>query len=231
VRRNVKNQVKARTVNANQKRQYHLNEFAIATNPDDPRRVVPTIPLGSNRILDVGCGAGAILSVCKLGSDPFLCGVDVDPDSLKLGRELFTAAHYVQAKGESLPFRSGQFDFVIARISLPYMDMPRALTEIARVLRPGGYVWTVVHPFSLVRQEFLGSVRRWDLKDCLFRSYVIFNGLWMHFMGTMFSCPFRPSRYESFQTNRSITTALLGAGLTDIAISRQSFFVVTARKV
>jgi len=225
----MKNQDKAIAID-NQKRQYHLDEFAIARNPNDPRRIVPTIPPESRRILDVGCGAGATLSVCEVDGKAFLCGVDVDPDSLKLGQELFPVAHFIQAKGESLPFRSGEFDFVIARVSLPYMKIPQALSEMARVLRPGGCMWVVLHPFSLVRQELFGSIRRLDLKDIFFRLYVIANGLWMHLTGTMFSCPLRPGRYESFQTNRSITGALLGAGLTDVKISRERFFVATARK-
>jgi ubiquinone/menaquinone biosynthesis C-methylase UbiE len=226
----MRTQDKHGSVNTHRKRKYHLDEFAIATNPDDPRRIVPTIPPGAHRILDVGCGAGATLSVCEVDGEPTLCGVDVDHESLELGRELFQAAHYIQAEGESLPFPSGQFDFVIARVSLPYMDVPRAVSEMARVLRPGGGLWMVLHPFSLVRQELLGSVRRFDLKDCAFRTYVIANGLWMHFTGKMFSHPLRPGRYESFQTGRSIRASLLAAGLTDVQISRGSFFLATARK-
>jgi len=229
-RRTVKNQHEAIPIDNNQKRQYHLDEFAIANNPNDPRRIVPSIPRGSQRILDVGCGAGATLSVCEVDGEAFLCGVDVDHVSLKLGRELSTVVHFIHAKGESLPLRSGQFDFVIARVSLPYMNIPQALSEIARVLRRGGCAWAVLHPFALVRRELLGSIGRLDLKDSLFRSYVIVNGLWMHLAGKMFSCPLRPGRYESFQTNHSITAALLGAGLTDVKISRECFFVVTARK-
>jgi len=227
----MKNRNNTGSVDTDRKRRYHLDEFAIATNPNDPRRIVPSIPVGSHRILDVGCGAGATLSVCKGDDEPFLCGVDVDHNSLELGRELFPAAHYIQTQGESLPFPSGQFDFIIARVSLPYMDVPRALSEIARVLRHGGGVWLVLHPFSLVAHELLGSIRRLDLKDCAFRTYVILNGLRMHFTGKMFSHPLRPGRYESFQTNRSIRNALLGAGLADIKISRGRFFTATARKV
>lgn len=225
----MKNEDNSTTID-NQKRQYHLDEFAIARNPNDPRRIVPMIPRESRRILDVGCGAGATLSVCEVEGEAFLCGVDVDPVSLKLGEELFPKAHFIQAKGESLPFPPGEFDFVIARVSLPYMNIPQALSEITRVLRSGGCVWTAIHPFSFVRQELRGSVRRLDFKDILFRLYVIANGLWMHLTGKMFSCPLSPGRYESFQTNRSITAALLAAGLTDVNISRDRFFVATARK-
>lgn len=229
-RKNMSEHDKAGTVDNDRKRQYHLDEFAIATSPNDPRRIVPTIPHGSHRILDVGCGAGATLSVCEVDGEPFLCGVDVDHDSLELGRELFPAAHYIQAQGESLPFPSGQFDFIIARVSLPYMDVPRALSEIARVLKPGGRVWLVLHPYSLVLQELLGSIRRLDLKDCAFRTYVIVNSLWMHFTGKTFPHPLRTRRYESFQTSRSIKTALHAAGLADVKISRGHFFTATARK-
>ena len=165
-----------------------------------------------------------------MDGEPFLCGFDIDHDSLELGRELLPAAQYIRAQGESLAFPSGQFDFVIVRVSLPYMDIPRAVSEIARVLRPGGGVWTALHPFSLVRQELLRSIRRLDLKDCAFRTYMIVNGLWMHFTGKMFSHLLRSGRYESFKTNRSIRPILLGAGSTDVKISRGHFFVATARK-
>lgn len=208
--------------------EYHLREVEIAKNINDVRRIIPELPNGTQRVLEVGCGAGAVLGSYERGRPPFLCGVDVDHLALKLGRELVEGAYFIQARGEALPFRSMEFDFVIARVSLPYMNIPEALGEISRVLKSGGRVWAVLHSFPMVQQEFLSSIHKMKVRDCIFRVYVMLNGLSMHFTGTVF--PFRSGRYESFQTNHSIRSALLAAGLTDIKIWRSQFFVVHGRK-
>ncbi len=210
--------------------QYHLSEFRIANDPRDPHRVLPKIPRECRSILEVGCGAGATLSACEVGLETLLCGVDVDRSALTLGRQLVPRVHFVQGRGESLPLDSREFDFVIVRVSLPYMDITRALDEFARVLRPGGQIWVVLHPCTMVMQDLFRSLRKLNLRDSLYRFYVIFNGLSMHLTGRVFHLPFRPGRFESYQTARSIRRALLAAGFVDIEVSRDRFFVVTALK-
>lgn len=208
--------------------EYHRREVEIAKNVHDVRRIIPELPGGTQRVLEVGCGAGAVLGSYEMGCAPFRCGVDVDHSVLRLGRKLVEDAYFIQARGESLPFRSMEFDFVIARVSLPYMNIPESLCEIVRVLKPGGRIWAALHSFSMVQQELLDSIRKMRVKDSIFRVYVMLNGLSMHLTGTIF--PFRSGRYESFQTEHSIASALLAAGLTDIKILRSQFFVVHGRK-
>lgn len=209
---------------------YHLTEFRIAKDGADSRRIVPDIPSHFRRVLEVGCGAAGTLGACGVSEAAFLCGIDADYAALQLGRRLVPRIHFIRAEGERLPFSSEAFDFVIARVSLPYMDIPRALREIARVLTPGGIAWAVLHSRSAVMKDLADSVRRLDLKGSVFRSYVLLNGLSLHLVGRVFSFPFRRGQFESFQTNRSVRNALLAAGLVDVQISRNRFFVATARK-
>jgi ubiquinone/menaquinone biosynthesis C-methylase UbiE len=207
---------------------YHRSEVEIVRNINNARRIVPVLPGKSQRILEVGCGAGALLETFTVKDNLFLCGVDVDAAPLRLGFDVVKLAHFVQARGEALPFRSMEFDFVISRVSLPYMNIPEALNEMVRVLKSDGRLWMVLHPFAMVKHEFVDSARKLNVKDCVFRVYVMLNGLAMHLTGNLF--PYRPGRYESFQTNQSITNALLAKGVVDIEIVRSRFFVVSGRK-
>jgi ubiquinone/menaquinone biosynthesis C-methylase UbiE len=51
----------------------------------------------------------------------------------------FTNAEVFQADVQSLPFPDGRFDCVTSKLGAMYfVDLPRALAEIRRVLKPGG---------------------------------------------------------------------------------------------
>jgi ubiquinone/menaquinone biosynthesis C-methylase UbiE len=47
---------------------------------------------------------------------------------------------------------------VISRVALPYMHIPMALAEIARVVKSGGHVWLTLHPFAMTREQILSAV-------------------------------------------------------------------------
>jgi SAM-dependent methyltransferase len=208
----------------------HLVELAIARAGDDPRHVMPVLPRGCRRILDVGCGAGQTLMTCDLGPGIYSCGVDVDLAALRLGRQLTARIAFVCAPGEDLPFASNCFDFVISRVALPYMDIPGALAEIHRVLKPNGTLWVALHPYAMARRELIRSVRALSVKGTLFRLYVLLNGFALHVFGTVFRYPFGRWRRESFQTGGGVRRALHAAGYDQIEIVIGRFFVATARK-
>ena len=208
---------------------YHIEELRIAASADDPRRTLPPISPGFKRILDVGCGAGQTLIASHVGPGVIAIGVDLDLAALRLGRELGTHIHFVCATGEELPFKDAHFDLVISRVSLPYMRASKALPEIARVTRPGGSLWMVLHPFSMVWRQLRSSVLSLNLADVVFRLYVIANGLFFHFWGKEFVFP-RGRRCESFQTAKGIKRALRAAGFDDIKVCEEQHFVVTAKR-
>jgi ubiquinone/menaquinone biosynthesis C-methylase UbiE len=211
-------------------RDYHLTELDIARSLDDPLHAMPVILPKHQCILDVGCGAGQTLIASDLRSGVIAYGIDINLDALALGRDLTRAIHFVNACGEYLPFRDCTFDLVVARVSLPYTDIPKTICEVRRALKPGGDVWFVLHPTSMVIKKLISSLRHLKIKRALGNLYVLGNGILFHFSGKLFSLPI-DKRYESYQTNRSITRVLRAFNFGNIKISRQKHFIVTATKM
>ena len=210
--------------------EYHRLELAIASDPQDPRRVLPNVETKHRRILDVGCGAGQTLIGSSLGKQVLAVGLDTDKTAVALGKQLTSTVRFVVGEGESLPFADGSFDLVICRVALPYMRVAKALAEMSRVTAAGGDVWLVLHPFSMTLRELGSNLSRLQLKSALYRTWVMVNGLSLHFLGQQGRWPLNHGGYETWQTSKGITRALRAAGFTHILITRTEHFVVTASK-
>jgi SAM-dependent methyltransferase len=208
---------------------YHLEELAIARAADDARRIMPPIPPGCKRIVDVGCGLGQTLIASHLG-DAVACGVEPDVAVLRLGRQLDGRIHLIGGQAERIPVREGWAQFVIARLSLPYTDIPVAIGEIYRVLEPGAELWAVLHPISMALGGFLEGVRSFRVRAVLYRLYVLLNGLLLHFTGRQVRYPLNRARSETFQTVGGMTRVLLAAGFQDVRVAQPPGFIMVARK-
>src|SRR5438067_1793293 len=97
---------------------------------------------GGQRMLDVGCGPGALTSelVARLGP---VAVTAVDPSESFVGaaRERHPGVEVHVAAAEDLPFEGEQFDAALAQLVVHFMSDPvRGLEEMARVTRPGGVV-------------------------------------------------------------------------------------------
>lgn len=199
---------------------YNRRELKIALDPCHPAHILPPLLPTSHRLLDIGCGAGQTLIAAY--PDRVSFGLDIDLKALKLGRELTDHVRFVCGKAEALPWPSGHFDVVIARVSLLYTNINASLKEIHRVLRKGGEVWITLQPFSKAwRQAKTGNYKGW-----IYFGYVVLNSILFHFVQKQF--PFL-GRYESFQTERGILRALEKNSFESIVIERGRHFLVTAR--
>jgi SAM-dependent methyltransferase len=102
--------------------------------------------LASQRVLDVGCGAGGELArLAGDGADPAqLVGVDLLPGRVGGAAESLPEARFAVANGAELPFRDGAFDLALLFTVLSSVlvgDLrARIGADVARVLRPGGAV-------------------------------------------------------------------------------------------
>lgn len=101
------------------------------------------------RVLDVGCGSGwATRLMAERAPDGRVVGIDIADEMITLARE--TSASYSNvdfriASAGKIPFGNSEFSHAFSMESLYYYaDMPAALREIKRVLRPGGLFVTVV---------------------------------------------------------------------------------------
>ena len=108
------------------------------------KRLVAAVgPMSSGRVLDLACGPG-IVSEAIAPHVAELVGVDVTPEMLRLARARFQKAKlehgaFHEALVERLPYRNGSFDQVITRLSFHHFeDLHAVLSEIRRVLKPGG---------------------------------------------------------------------------------------------
>jgi 2-polyprenyl-3-methyl-5-hydroxy-6-metoxy-1,4-benzoquinol methylase len=103
-------------------------------------------PRPGMRLLDVGCGTGHQLR--NLNDAGFaVTGVDGSEDMLAHARELNPGAELRQANVDALPFPDASFDVVICLEVLRYLPDPQpCLSEIRRVLRPGGKALVTATP-------------------------------------------------------------------------------------
>ena len=90
------------------------------------------------QLLDVGCGSGlAMVLAAERGAMP--SGIDISPGLLGVARERLPQADLREGDMEELPFDDAAFDAVIGINAFQFAgDPPRALSQAARVLRPGG---------------------------------------------------------------------------------------------
>jgi SAM-dependent methyltransferase len=104
-------------------------------------------PVGG-RVLEVGCGRGIALPVLAERLRPAsLVGVDVDPALVAIARRQMRASALdvtvLEGDVRELPFDDGSFDLVIDfgtcyHVGGGVSGARAALSEIGRVLRPGG---------------------------------------------------------------------------------------------
>ncbi len=101
------------------------------------------------RVLDVGCGSGwATRLLAGYAINGQVTGIDISDEMIRVAREssqAFPNTDFEVASAEQLPFTDNEFTQAFSMESLYYYsDILKALTEIHRVLRPGGLFVAVV---------------------------------------------------------------------------------------
>jgi SAM-dependent methyltransferase len=100
------------------------------------------------RVLDVACGAGepAISIAARLNGSGEVVGADLSAGPLEVARTRAAKRglknlQFVQADVHALPFADASFDRVTSRLGVMFFsDLPLALREMHRVLKPGGRI-------------------------------------------------------------------------------------------
>lgn len=105
------------------------------------------VPLEGARVIDIGAGEGELVRwMRQKGADAV--GVECGPVMLEraLAADPDNANSYVDAGAQDLPFEDASADALTFCYSLhhvPVADMPTAVTEAARVLKPGGVMYVI----------------------------------------------------------------------------------------
>jgi len=208
--------------------EYHLTELSIARDRSHGSHVMPPIGSRYRRILDIGCGMGQTLIGLDLPADVEAYGVDPDAEAIEAGQGLVAPnIHLSTGSGESLPFADDFFDLAICRVALPYMRVGAALSEMHRVLGPGGDVWLMLHPVEMYTRRAWRSLSKGRVKDAIYCGYILFNGL-------LFSCVGKQVKFgrrmESCQTEFGMRRALGRLGFEGVRLQRDPFFVAQGSK-
>jgi SAM-dependent methyltransferase len=100
--------------------------------------------LAGQRVLDFGCGRGE-RSVMMLGQGAEVDGIDISQVYIDEAAEAARAAghpehqfRFVVGDAHALPYDAGAFDLVIGEGIIHHLDLDVALSEVSRVLKPGG---------------------------------------------------------------------------------------------
>lgn len=121
--------------------------YAASAVHRDPRSLARLVewaaPAPSARVLDLGTGTGHLALALAprvarvVGLDPTRAMLrEAQAEALRRGVE---NADFLLGDAEDLPFRDGAFDLVTCRRAAHhFVDLPRALAEARRVLRPNG---------------------------------------------------------------------------------------------
>ncbi len=104
----------------------------------DPVMLPRALACAPRRALDVGCGEGRFCRMLRQrGIDTV--GLDPTPALLARARARDAGGTYVEGVAEQLPFDDGAFDLVVSYLTLiDIPDVQAAISEMARVLAPGG---------------------------------------------------------------------------------------------
>jgi SAM-dependent methyltransferase len=101
------------------------------------------VDLNGKQVLEVSCGHGGGASYLMRTLHPAsYTGLDLNTVGIEFCRKRYNlpGLDFVQGNAESLPFPDQSFDAVInIEAAIHYLDFAGFLTEVARVLRPGGH--------------------------------------------------------------------------------------------
>lgn len=143
----------------------------------------------SNRLLDIGCGAGNLLQAARKNGWNSQ-GLDVSAGAVKHVRE--QGFEVFEGELGDAAFPAGHFDVVTAAELLEHLFDPRPLLqEVARILRPGGLFWTTT-PHA--------------------------RGLSARVLGLRWRCVWPPEHLQLFSV-RGLTKLLRDAGFRELRIN------------
>ena len=104
------------------------------------RATVAAVVQPGDRVLDACCGTGD-LAVAALQAGATVTGLDFSERMLERARRKSDEIDWVQGDAEKLPFEDASFDAATVGFGVRNLaDLERGLTELRRVLRPGGRV-------------------------------------------------------------------------------------------
>ncbi|HJS28489.1 MAG TPA: methyltransferase domain-containing protein [Anaerolineales bacterium] len=114
----------------------------------------------ATRVIEIGCGTGAVLGGIQSDGGPNRFGLDIKADFLALARRAVPGALLAQADAHRVPFADSVFDAALCHYLLLWVEDPRAVAaEMRRITRPGGAVLALAEPDYGGRLDYPDALR------------------------------------------------------------------------
>ena len=109
----------------------------------------------AHRVLEVGCGTGALLAELPAYSQAEIHGLDISLPNARQADRNAPSSRIVCGDGNNLPYPNHSFDIVFCHFLLLWVETPSALLrEMKRVTKPGGNVLALAEPDYSGRIDF-----------------------------------------------------------------------------
>ena len=192
------------------------------------RRLAADLAVGdqSGPALDVATGTGDFaLDLALKPQVTHVVGLDFAPQMLDLGvrkawrRDLAHRVQYLVGDAHSLPFPDGHFICATVGFGVRnFIDVPRAMREMARVVRPGGRVVVL----EIVRLEGSGPLAR------SFALYFRYVTPWIGavFAGDREAYTYLPQSVDGFLSAKEMTSLMEQAGFGNVPCRRMAMGTV-----
>ncbi len=213
-------QARVRAMFASIARSYDLNNRLHSFGLDQRwrSRVVKLAKLSPHdRVLDVACGTGDLTLAFaralvrsgngKLESDQVI-GLDYTPEMLELARPKAPGITFIEGDARQLPFADQSFDVLSIAFGIRNVQGPvAAMTEFARVLRPGGRL--LILEFSEPQQPMIRRLNRFYTHSIMPRTASWIAG------DRSGAYRYLPKSVESFISRDAMLAMMRDAGLID----------------
>ncbi len=208
---------------------YHLEELKYAMDANNKNHILPEIFESDKVILDIGCGIGQSLLAfdCK---NKICIGLDIDQEAIRYGIENHgDKINFILSDGNRLPLPDHSVDLVYSRVAIPYMNIPRVIKEVRRVLKSNGRIWLTLHTKETAMQYLKDAIKDRKIKRFIHVVYILLNGHCLKYFGIVF--PFLNLRYESWQDAEAMKKLLEKNGFEAISKIRENHTVVKGRLI
>lgn len=145
---------------------------------EQPRReLLPYIPMQARRVLDIGCGAGALGRTLKeeRGTQE-VAGVEIVEEAARKAQEVLDQVFTGSIEEIDLPFEEGHFDCIVCADVLEHLiDPEAALGKLARLLAPDGVIVMSVPNARFFEVLAVLSSGAWPYQDAGILDYTHFR--------------------------------------------------------
>lgn len=161
---------------------WHFMNYGYVPNPDEPVLDLPDndpkiqkypmqmyhclaskATLNGKQVLEVGSGRGGGARHVTTTFQPALyTGLDLASNAVVLANRIHQLSNlkFIQGSAESIPLSDNTIDVVLNVESChAYGSVPKFLSEVKRVLKPGGHLLLVDFRYSHQMEEFLSQLR------------------------------------------------------------------------